>query len=268
MTENGWDRLAYTEVGFHGGILSSQRELNYADQNWGPANWEPYPLSLWLFHDKVLVYQHDLARTTMTHDKEVLRWNMVFGVMLSYNWETDESLNSPWLDLVGAFQHSVGSRYAGQSLRGYTRSGDITHSTFANLTIIGNWNASLPHDVLNHRLAPGGFLAEANDSAVVAGVFVDLFNGNRLSGGEHYLIVDRQASVVDVRQPIGSDTRLAVRTPDDWQTGRSLEVWALGHTGSRLGTVPFSMEGHDVKFNYTQAWKDGQPVVSYQIVLK
>ena len=39
---------------------------------WGEGNWRPWPLALWLVHDKVLMYQHDLAEETMTDDDEVL----------------------------------------------------------------------------------------------------------------------------------------------------------------------------------------------------
>ena len=50
------------------------------------ADWTTFPLALWLLHDKVLLYQHDLFDGTFTADPEILTWNLAYGYMLSYNW--------------------------------------------------------------------------------------------------------------------------------------------------------------------------------------
>jgi hypothetical protein len=39
------------------------------------------------------------------------------------------------------------------------------------------------------------------------------FNGSRIAAGVHYLVLDRTSARVDVRQPVGADTELAVDAP-------------------------------------------------------
>ena len=87
MVEDGWDRLARDAVGFHGSLLMMSRELDLPNTYFGAGNWQPYPLATWLFHDKVLLYQHDLYDGTMAIDLEVLTWNMAFGLVSSYSWD-------------------------------------------------------------------------------------------------------------------------------------------------------------------------------------
>ena len=84
MVEDGWDRLARDSVGFNGSLLMMSRELDLPNAYFGVGNWQPYPLAAWLFHDKVLMYQHDLYDGTMATDLEVLTWNMAFGLVSSY----------------------------------------------------------------------------------------------------------------------------------------------------------------------------------------
>lgn len=268
MTEMGWDRLAETEVGFHGSLLTWAREFDYTDQYWGSGNWEPYPLAPWLFHDKVLVYQHDLSHHTMSADKGTLTWNLAFGNMLSYDWgwADNDSLNNPWLDLVTALQRAVAARYAGQPLTAYTElTADVTQSNFGDLSVIANWHPTLTYRVGTHRVAPGGFLARTDDGNVLAGVFVNYFNGSVLSAGEHYVIIERTPHVVTVRQPVGADTVLDVQAPDDWQSPEALYLWVYDRAGNTLGEANFWSEGQQVKFTYRQRWND-QDVGYYQLV--
>jgi len=268
MTEMGWDRLAETEVGFHGSLLTWAREFDYANQHWGSGNWEPYPLALWLFHDKVLLYQHDLSHHTMSADRGVLTWNLAFGTMLSYDWQwaDNDPLNNPWLDLVTALQRTVAARAAGRPLTGYAElTAEVTQSTFGDLAVIANWHPALTYAVDGHRVAPGGFLARSDDGGVLAGVFAGYFSESVLSAGEHYLVVERTPHVVAVRQPVGADTVLAVDAPGDWHAGEPLHVRAFDRTGQPLGEVGFWTEGRVVKFIYRQR-HDSQRVGHYEVV--
>ncbi len=268
MTEMGWDRLAETEVGFHGSLLTWAREFDYANQNWGSGNWEPYPLAVWLLHDKVLMYQHDLSQHTMSQDMGVLTWNLAFGTMLSYNWQwaDNDPLGNPWLDLVAALQRTVAARFAGRTLTNYSElTADVTQSRFGDLTVIANWHPTLTYSVGGYRVAPGGFLASTDDGNLLAGVLVNFFDGIGLAPGEHYVIVERTPHVVTVRQPVGTDTAMAVAAPDDWQTGETLHVWVHDRQGNTLGEVSFWMDGRQVHFVYHQDW-NGQPVGYYSLV--
>jgi len=46
-------------------------------------------LALWLFHDKVLMYQHDLYEGTMAADPEALMWDLAFGLQLRKTPKTE-----------------------------------------------------------------------------------------------------------------------------------------------------------------------------------
>ncbi|MBN1139363.1 MAG: hypothetical protein JXM73_22490 [Anaerolineae bacterium] len=267
MTEMGWDRLAETEVGFHGSLLTWEREFEYGDQYWGSGNWEPYPLALWLFHDKVLLYQHDLSLLTMSADKEVLTWNLAFGTMLSYDWQWIENdlPDVPWLDLVVALQRAVVARTAGQMLTDYADlQTSVTQSTFGEISVIANWDPAQTYLVDGHYISPGGFLARTSDNTVLAGVFDGFFNGAAITPGDHYVILERMASAVIVRHPVGSETPLSIDAPDDWQEGETLQVQAFDRTGNLLDDVDFEMEGRMVLFTCHQFYGD-QYVAYYRI---
>jgi hypothetical protein len=179
MTEDGWDRLADSFVGFHGGHLQMYREFRYQDVRWGRGNWEPYPLALWLLHDKVLLYQHDLYEEVMTDDPEVLTFNLAFGLLLSYNWDGESrTLDSRWLGIVGDVQRALGAHYAGRPLTAYRRlEADVTETEFGDYSVVANWSRTTPFELDGYRIAPLGFLARERDGSMLAGTF-----GNRWTG--------------------------------------------------------------------------------------
>lgn len=182
MTEDGWDRLADSFVGFHGGVLQMQREHQWPDVRWGPGNWEPYPIATWLLHDKVLMYQHDLYPETLTTDPEVLLFNVAFGMMLSYNWDGEVG-DSPWLDIVERVQQTLGPRVAGSALTAFRRLGpESTLTEFGEYSIVANWSQTAPLVYEQRRIAPLGFLAKA-DGRVVAGAFGDTWTGVSIATG-------------------------------------------------------------------------------------
>ncbi|HEY8686505.1 MAG TPA: DUF6259 domain-containing protein, partial [Chloroflexota bacterium] len=202
MTENGWDRLAATEVGFNGSLLTWERAFQDPDQFFGAGNWDAYPLALWLLHDKVLLYQHDLALETMSDKADVLTWNMAFGTMLSYNWQGSGKnwQSNPKLDLITWLQRDVAALYAGQPLTDYTTvAPNVTQTRFPNLRVTANWDAKRSYTTSGSTIAPGGFLAQSDTGTVLAGAFTGKFNGHALSRGTHYLIVERAADRVDLR---------------------------------------------------------------------
>ena len=169
MVEDGWDRLAQSFSGFHGGLLLGHRQHDEPNRLYGNDTWSAYPLATWLLHDKVLMYQHDLFEGTMTTDLEMLTWNAAFGFMLSYSWDGQSgTLDGPWLDLVGAFQRALGPRLAGKELTGWRDlATGVTESTFGDLKVVANWN-SAPYELDGFSVAPHGFLARASDGFVAA----------------------------------------------------------------------------------------------------
>ena len=179
MTEDGWDRLAESFAGFHGSALQMYREFRYQDVRWGAGNWEPYPLALWLLHDKVLMYQHDLYDEVMTDDPEVLLFNVAFGLVLSYSWNQESrTLDSRWLGIVGDVQRALGPHYAGEPLTSYRHlTAEVTETEFGDYSVVANWSRTTPYDLDGHRIAPLGFLARDGDGRLLAGTLGDTWTG-------------------------------------------------------------------------------------------
>jgi hypothetical protein len=246
MVEDGWDRLARDAVGFHGSLLMMSRQLDLANAFYGAGNWEPYPLADWLFHDKVLMYEHDLYPGTMAADPEVLLWNAAFGFVESYEWAGDASIGDPWLELVSRLQQALGPHYAGVALSTYrTVAPNVTDSVFGDLDVLANWSAVEPYETDGSGLAPQGFFARSHDGAVEAGAFSGSFDGVALTPGTHYLIVERRGAVTTVRQPVGADTDVAVAA------FAAAAATALAPDGTPLGTVPGSVVNGRFIFRYT-----------------
>ena len=268
MAEDGWDRLARDFSGFHGSLLMMAREHDAPNLLFGEANWEPYPLADWLFHDKVLLYQHDLYPGTMASDGEVLTWNMAFGVISSYNWEEAlDSIDSPWLDLVGRLQRSVGPHYAGVRLTSYRRlQPNVTESTFGDLVVVANWDSAIGYATGGYEIAPDGFLARTADGRLVAGAFMETFGGLALSPGTHYLIVERDESNVTVRQPLGADTNVAVKPPSTWKSGRTLQATAIAPDGKAVGAASVELRNGVFVLPYARELND-HPVAAYRITV-
>jgi hypothetical protein len=268
MVEDGWDRLARDFAGFHGSMLMMARELDAPNKLYGEANWEPYPLATWLFHDKVLLYQHDLYDGTLAADGQVLTWNMAFGLISSYGWnELINSLESPWLDLVGDLQRVLGPHYAGVRLTSYRNvAPEVTESTFGDLVVLANWGSTAGHSTGQYGISRNGFLARTRDDRLLAGAFEGTFDGVALSEGTHYVIVERDGASVTVRQPLGADTNLAVEPPSSWSAGRTLQAAAIAHDEKVVGAVTGELRDGRFVFRYVGELND-YPVAAYRITV-
>jgi uncharacterized protein DUF6259 len=262
MVEDGWDRLARDAVGFHGGLLMMSRELGLPDTYFGAGNWQPYPLATWLYHDKVLMYEHDLYDGTMAADDEVLTWNMVFGLVSSYSWDSVPPGDDPRLDLVALVQRDLGPHYVGVALTAYRDlAPGVVESTYGDLTVVGNLAGSAAYAAEGDGIAPHGFRARLADGSVVAGVFTGTFGGAPLTPGTHDVVVERTQAAVTVRQPIGADTDLAVTPP---AAPGPQQVLALASDGSTIAAVPASTSGGRVVFHYAGVVA-GRRVAAYRI---
>ncbi len=265
MVEDGWDRLARDSIGFHGSLLMMSRETDLPNTFFGQGNWQPYPLATWLFHDKVLLYEHDLYDATMTVDDEVLTWNMAYGLVSSYAWDKLGPGPNPWLELVARLQRDFGPHYAGIPLSGYKLLGPLaTESTFGDLDVIANRDATQGYATAGFGIAPSGFLARTSDNALLAGAFDTTFNGQPLSAGTHHVIVERSAANVVVRQPVGADTALAVDPPTSWNSTQTLRATALAADGTSLGSADGTMVNGKFVFQYAAA-AGGRRVDAYRI---
>jgi len=266
MAEDGWDRLARDFVGFHGGLLMMSRELDLPNQLFGAGNWQPYPLADWLFHDKVLLYQHDLFDATMAIDGQVLTWNMAFGLISSYSWDALAPGDNPWFDFVARLQRDFGPHYAGVPLSTYRNlSADATESRFGDLDVVANWSATDSYSTADgFGVAPNGFLARTDDGSRLAGEFEGTFDGAGLSPGTHDLLVERDPASVTVWQPRGADTQLALAPPASWSPGRTLLATATASDGSELGVVGGTFQNGRFVFPYSGV-VNGRTVAAYRI---
>jgi hypothetical protein len=262
MVEDGWDRLARDSVGFHGSLLMMERELGLPDEYFGAGNWQPYPLADWLFHDKVLLYQHDLFDGTMALDDQVLTWNLAYGLVNSYAWDKLGPGANPWLDLVAHLQRDFGPHYAGVPLSSYRDVGpQATESTFGDLVVVANHDPEQPFTSGANVLAPNGYMAQTTDGTLLAGSFQTTFDGAPLSPGAHHVIVERTSSTVDVSQPVGGDTALAIDPPS---SSSALHATALAADGTPLGSVGGTIAKGKFVFEYI-ATMNGAPVSEYRI---
>jgi hypothetical protein len=259
MVEDGWDRLARNSVGFHGSLLMMSRELDLPNTLFGTGNWQPYPLAVWLFHDKVLMYQHDLYDGTFATDGEVLTWNMAFGMINSYSWDALAPNVNPWLDLVARLQRDFGPHYVGVQLSEYTNlAEDVNESTYGDLSVIANRDATRGYSSAGYDIAPGGFFAAAKD--LLAGAFEGSFDGVPLSPGVHYVIVERDAASATVRQPVGADSDIAIEPP----AGSPLTATAVAADGTQIGIVEGRLQAGRFVFRYAATF-NGRAVAAYRI---
>ena len=265
MVEDGWDRLARNSVGFHGSLLMMSRELDLPNALLGAGNWQPYPLAVWLFHDKVLMYQHDLYDGTMATDGEVLTWNMAFGMINSYSWDAISPNANPWLDLVARLQRDFGPHYVGIPLSNYeSLAPDVNESTYGDLSVIASRDATRGYSVAGYDVAPGGFFARTAANDLLAGAFEGSFDGVPLSAGVHYVIVERGVAGVTVSQPVGADSDVAVGPPAAWSAGRTLAATALASDGTLLGTADGRLQDGRFVFRYAGNM-NGRAVAEYRV---
>ena len=268
MTEGGSDRLAETELGFHGSVLLAE-QLGQSGGRWGTDTWRPFPIAPLMLRDKVLLYQHNLAPETFTTNKATLAWNMAFGYMLSYDlgWTNfGGGISDPWLAVVAAFQKEVLARYAGERLLSYASlDGAATQSAFEHFAVITNWSSAAPYMAGLYVLPPAGAMVTSDDGSLIAGVFTS-YNGVPLRSGEHYLIEERSADSVIVRQPLGDATELTIRVVPATQVTDTPIVWAFSAAGVPLGSVASATtaDGGSVTFVY-QRQLAGGAVAYYRI---
>lgn len=265
MTELGFDRLAETEVGFHGSVLLPE-VTGFTAGWWGTGTWRPYPFATAMARDKVLFYQHDLAPETMTTKKATLTWNLAMGYMLSYDLVASEyggGLDSDWLGLVSAFQKWVLAAYADQRITGYTQEeSTLTRTDFETCRVYANWSSSYRHIIGAHIIARNGSLVTCNGGDLVAGVFNGQYNNAELSPGDHYLIESRGVWGTIVRQPIGADTDLTVAPLPAWQGRGPTKALAVNAAGQVVGSVPVTVGPNGLSFRYSRTLS-GQPVEAY-----
>ena len=179
------------------------------------------------------------------------------GQMLSWAL-TGGHYRDPWHFTADAFQRHVMARYADQTLQDFAVLPDhITRSSFGDYTVWANesqtqdWQAPT-----GPRLAPGGCWVTDRQGLLSAGIFT-AFNGQPLTAGDHYLIVESRNDGLTVRHLQGPDTPLSLKTAKPVRS-----VTAQFDQGT--SEVPFRMENGQVHLDINSKLQ-GQDVRSYEL---
>jgi len=179
------------------------------------------------------------------------------GQMLSWAL-TANQFRTPWHFTADAFQRHVVARYADQRLQDFAVLPDgITRSNFGDYTVWANespdqeWQAPA-----GPRLAPGGCWVTDHQGRLSAGIFT-AFNGQPLTAGEHYLIVETRDDGLTVRHLQGPDTPLILKTSKPVRS-------VTAQLDQEKVEVPFRMENGQVSLDITSKLQ-GKDVRSYEL---
>jgi hypothetical protein len=174
-TEDGHDRLINWETVFCG--LSwpwlpnrpSHSRVLYEDL-WPQGVWRIEPLALFLAHDKVLFYHHDLGG--FVRNRRDLSITLAMGYGLS--WWTHTTSPSPaerdWIERLCRLQAAIGPRCAARPLDDFEYlTPEVIRSRWGDLEIIANLTTEPRAMDADTTLASEGFLARSPD--LQAGIF-------------------------------------------------------------------------------------------------
>ena len=275
VNEWGSDMLAESAAGFLGSMQVSWENM---DRDYGAGNWRVYPVAPLLVGDKVLFYQYWASAAV---GKAYLGWDLALGSMLNYalmakhkigpcgnepgGWGCAplEPMDGPWPNAIFEFQSRVASRYAGTKMTAYEDLADgVTRSVFERVSVIRNWSTQRAYTAGGHTLPPEGVLVTSASGDLTAGILTG-FNGVPLSAGDHYLIAERTADAIEIRQPIGPDTDLVLRPLSDWRDLAAIRVTGYDAGGAAIAEAPATATEAGIAFAY-RARLGGKDVAYYR----
>jgi len=247
--EDGFDILANTTTGFMGSTFLWD-QLGYRPKTAGYVSY--YPMISMLARDKVMLFQHNLATETSTMSKQMLRWNLAMGYSLSADLQNGTA--SDWIDTVSLFQAKVIANYGTARAKEFQRNDHSTITTFGDYTVIANWHAEKPLIIPDEgdkktptfTLAPDGVQVYSKDGLIRGGIYLT-YNGLNLDNGDHYLIENRTPTAIQVYQPQGSDTTLAVAINKDWKHAIAK---AYQYDGTLISELPVVEKDDYLYFDY------------------
>lgn len=168
-TEDGHDRLINWEVMFCGLSFSwlpnrpSNRSVLYEDL-WPEGSWRIEPLALFLAHDKVLFYHHDLGG--FVRNRLDLSMTLAMGYTLSWatNSVTPSDAERDWLERLCRLQAAIGPRCAGRALDEFEYLAPrVIRSRWGDLEIVANLSSQPWPLKSGEFIAPEGFFAKSPD---------------------------------------------------------------------------------------------------------
>jgi hypothetical protein len=174
-TEDGSARLINWETMFCGLSFpwlpnrpSGSRVLY--DELWPEGAWRIEPLALFLAHDKVLFYHHDLGGFVRNRLDLSITLAMGYGLSWWTHTATPADTERDWIDRLCRLQNAIGPRCAGRPLTAFDYPAPrIIRSQWGDLEIVANL-AGDPWELdASTTIAPEGFSARAPD--LEAGIF-------------------------------------------------------------------------------------------------
>jgi hypothetical protein len=248
-TEQGYDRLAHSVIGFYGNAI----ELNSKGYPFFSGNWTLTPLSSVLFGTSVLYNVHNLATNAFAWSLQNACWALASGSRLSIDgvaayWASKSNNETmlEWLSTVSTMQRIVASQYTGYRLNSFIDiSNDLTIGTGASktifeqetfsspplfpgssplYTIVTNWanedflsvslkNQSSSSDIF--ILPPRSCLAYGSEQDVIGG-WVTQWRGMNLQDNTlHFVVEDRNCNFegskgVCLKHSLGPDTLISI----------------------------------------------------------
>lgn len=256
MSECGFDRLSWHEVGFCGSHLVTWHP-------WPTSTYVSYPMAQQWAHQNMVFYGHNLAQNTMTLDLPTLTYHVSLGYSLSH--EPSFSPDLVWLKQIDKFQKHLIASLVGVGLDSYEYLSGTgrTRTSFADgVEIIANLNTA-PLAYGDHVIAPEGFLADQAPT-IRAGVLTTL-HGQALSGTDpHYLIFEYSQNTITVFQPRGDDTPLTLPKPTSWAGTSCIQLKAVAESGT-VFDCPLNVQGGYLLFDY-EAEVDEQAIDHFVVL--
>ncbi|MGC9004896.1 MAG: DUF6259 domain-containing protein, partial [bacterium] len=184
-TEGGWDGIINEETLFCGitwSLLPTKWRppwITLYRERYPPDSWHFYPLALFLAHDKVGFYHHDLGQ--FVTNNETLTWTLLLGYGLSYAvWPAglDDERTYNWLHWLSLLQKKIAALYFGEPLKSFDilrpakdkKGCGVMKVVFPKIEIIANTDPE-PYLISPQLIiAPYGFYAKGKD--VEAGIAV------------------------------------------------------------------------------------------------
>ena len=270
-TEQGFDRLVEHEVSFFGCVSAEDGEWTVA--RFGARNWEVFPFAAIVARDKTLFYFHNMGANPLT--KANFRMSLATGTMpvcplynpaaSVFDLGRGGGLDSDALRISSTLQSRVLSRFATERAESFVwLSPSATRTAFRSVEVIANTDATLPLEVPEGMVAPAGVVARTFDGSMTAGVFTS-WSGVPLTGGEHWIVEERDDAGVTLVKPSGVETSIVVRPLPAWSRSTPLEVRAMSARGEQIRTIGFTWTAHGPMFTTTR-WVDGREVDHYRIV--
>lgn len=223
-TEQGYDRLIPVMSAFCG--MSSFTLPESLDYNtwWGEDSWEYFPMAQYLAHEHVLFYHHNLAHEVFSDTHRKIAFYLAHGYnMYNGRWVAEWNNQKKWFQLADQIQKNVVSKYVGKPLLNYAQIApkEIFWSAYPEVGILANLSLR-EYPVLNHAVAPNGFIASNQQGTFLAGRFTR-FYGFALNEPQ-YLVLCRKPKKIIITQMENKNSLLTIPRPAKWHISGAISA--------------------------------------------